>query len=108
MRKITVDRRLIGWYKIISDNIIMLRGKMSQEELARRAGITRETVGAIEAGKSVGLDTILKIAIALHAEPADLLMSKEKKDAFFANIDSYLDMKISEALHRYEQKKKLS
>ena len=81
---------------------------MSQEELARRAGITRETVGAIEAGKSVGLDTILKIAIALHAEPADLLMSKEKKDVFFANIDSYLDMKISEALHRYEQKKKLS
>ena len=106
MRKNIIDKRLVDWYKIIAENVIRLRGKMSQGELARRAGISRETVGAIESNKAVGVDTLLKISDALRVEPAELFSSEEKRRAFFNGIDAYLDIKIKEAFRHYGVSKK--
>lgn len=52
-------------YKI-KNNIRLLRfhhGEMTQEELARRAGVTRQTINAIEAAKySPSLELAFRIA----------------------------------------------
>jgi putative transcriptional regulator len=44
------------------------QGEMTQEELARRAGVTRQTIIALEAGRySPSLLLAFRIARALHA-----------------------------------------
>lgn len=45
---------------------------MSQGELARRAGLSRLTVYAAYRGKSVSLDTLVKIARALEVPLAEI------------------------------------
>lgn len=51
------------------------RGGMTQEELAKRIGMTRQTVAAIEAGKySPSLEAAFRIAEVLNA-PLDLVFS---------------------------------
>lgn len=56
---------MMGTYKI-ENNIRVLRfhhGEMTQEELARRAGVTRQTINAIEAAKySPSLELAFRIA----------------------------------------------
>ena len=48
--------------------------KMTQEELAERAGLSARYVGAIERGDASASVTVLgRIAEALGAEPGDLL-----------------------------------
>ena len=64
---------------IIGHNIKRLRGSVSQDELAKKAGVSRSTIQAIERGKSVGLDKILKIAEALDINPADLFLTEEDR-----------------------------
>ncbi len=67
--------------KSIGINIRRLRGFMSQDKLAKKAGVSRSTIQAIEGGKSIGLDKLLRIAKALEVNPADLLLSeKDKKE----------------------------
>ena len=51
------------------------RGGMTQEDLAKRIGMTRQTVAAIEAGKySPSLEAAFRIAEVLNA-PLDLVFS---------------------------------
>lgn len=51
------------------------RGGMTQEDLAKRIGMTRQTVAAIEAGKySPSLEAAFRIAEVLNA-PLDLVFT---------------------------------
>ncbi|MEZ4605848.1 MAG: helix-turn-helix transcriptional regulator [Deinococcales bacterium] len=62
--------------RILAQNIryARKRQKISQEELADRAGIHRTYVGAIERGKqNVSIDNIERISVALGLTPAELL-----------------------------------
>ncbi len=62
--------------KILGANVRKLRNqlKVSQEELADRAGVHRTYLGAIERGeRNVSLANIVKIANALNVTPARLL-----------------------------------
>ncbi len=44
------------------------RGELTQEELARRCGVTRQTIIALEAGKyAPSLELAFRIALALDA-----------------------------------------
>ncbi len=56
-----------------------LRGAMGPTELARKAGVSRQTIYRIEQGQaeSVTLDTINKLAKALNVD-ADVLVTFEK------------------------------
>ena len=52
---------------------------MSQNELAKKAGISRATLAKAERGVSIELDNLLKIANALGVEPADLFISEKDR-----------------------------
>jgi putative transcriptional regulator len=53
--------------------------KLSQSELAARAGMRRDTVSALERGKTRGIqfDTLARLCEALACEPGDLLILTE-------------------------------
>ena len=58
--------------KLIRDKRIALR--LSQEEVAERAGLHRTYIGAVERGeRNLTLKTLYSIANALSVAPADLL-----------------------------------
>ena len=50
---------------------------MKQQDLAKKAGVSRSTLSNIENAKSIELDNLLKIAKALKIEPADLFLTDE-------------------------------
>lgn len=62
-------------YQIVN-NIRALRfrrGEMTQEELARRAGVTRQTINAIEAAKySPSLELAFRIALVFEVPLEDV------------------------------------
>ncbi len=63
-----------------------LRGKrldavMTQEELARRAGVAEGTIVSAEHGKKVRISTVRKLAEALGVAPQDLLGESKKEGA---------------------------
>jgi transcriptional regulator with XRE-family HTH domain len=68
------------FYGIIAENVIRLRGRMSQEELAKKAKVSRGTIINVEAGKGCRLDALFRIADALGAKPGDLCLPKERRD----------------------------
>jgi transcriptional regulator with XRE-family HTH domain len=70
------DKRLSEVVTIIGKNIERMRGGMSQEDLARKAGIGRTTIHNIEAGKRIiRLENLVKIADVLGVKPEDLFIS---------------------------------
>lgn len=77
-----------------------VRGRMSQEELAKACGMNRATIAAIEAGRqSVALHQIFRIAEALDVRPSALIppdthaevkhmLSRISSDADSADLDT--------------------
>lgn len=67
----------------ITNNIRRLRffaGEMTQQELAERAGVSRQTIIAVEAGKySPSLDLAFRIAVAFGV-PIGEVFGYEKGD----------------------------
>ncbi len=60
----------------IHNNIRVLRfqnGEMTQQELAHQAGVTRQTINAIEAGKySPSLELAFRIAVVFNVSVEDV------------------------------------
>ena len=50
---------------------------LSQDELAQKSGLSRQTIARIEAGKPAIPKNVRKIAAALGVAPAALLRAKE-------------------------------
>ena len=51
--------------------------KMTQEELAKKSGISRQTIHALECGKSVSkVNTLMAIAVALGVTIDELFLGK--------------------------------
>jgi len=67
---------------VIGTNIKIIRGNMKQQDLAKKAGVSRSTLSNIENGKSIELDNLLRIAKALNVHPNDLFLTEEDKHAF--------------------------
>jgi DNA-binding XRE family transcriptional regulator len=49
-----------------------LRRALSQEDLARLAGLSRTTIIKLEGGRDAWPSTVRKLARALHVKPQDL------------------------------------
>jgi transcriptional regulator with XRE-family HTH domain len=65
----------------LAENIKYYRSQLelTQEELARRAGVNRSYLAGIESGRrNTSARTIEKLAKALGVSPADLLQSLEE------------------------------
>ena len=84
----------------IAKNIARLRGAMSQEQLARKAGLSRQTVMAVERGQAVPLQNLIKLADALGVSPADLFITQEQ--LYQVN---YLSIRLFEKLAEHLGKK---
>ena len=67
--------------KIAGTNILTLRvsQKMSQNDLANKADVSRSTIVAAEAGKTTSTENLIKIADALGVDISDLFISRDKK-----------------------------
>mgnify|MGYP003677737356 CR=1 FL=1 len=67
---------------IITNNIRTLRfhaGEITQEELADKVGVTRQTINALEAGKySPSLELAFKIALYFKVPLEEVFMYKKK------------------------------
>lgn len=61
---------------------------LSQEELARQAGLHRTAVSLVERGKRAAtLETIYLLAAALDVKPGDLLPDRAKRHELFDGSD---------------------
>ena len=60
-----IDEHLQDAYKMIGNKIVMLRRRMSQNDLAKRAKVSRATISAIEQGRAISLKNLIKITVAL-------------------------------------------
>ncbi len=67
---------------IITNNIRTLRfhaGEITQEDLADKVGVTRQTINALEAGKySPSLELAFKIALYFKVPLEEVFMYKKK------------------------------
>jgi transcriptional regulator with XRE-family HTH domain len=73
------DKKVIGAIlETIGNNVKRFRGKISQTELAEKAEIGRSTLSAIENGKSIELDNLLRVARGLDIDPVDLFLTEEE------------------------------
>ena len=52
--------------------------RMSQAEVATRAGIHRTRVSQIESGQQLSVETLFRLARALDVHPADLLDDRDE------------------------------
>ena len=69
------DEEVSRAYLVIGKNISKARGGMHKSELAKKAGVSRQTLAAIEEGKPISLENLIKIAKALEIHPSDLFIS---------------------------------
>lgn len=76
---------------MVAANIKSRRGSMTQEELAKKAGVSRTVVQRAESGLSIQFDNLLKIARALGVEPADLCLTEDDHRAFNAKTKKLVD-----------------
>lgn len=65
---------------------LRLARSLSQEDLAQRLNVVRQTISSWETGKTEpDLDTLIAIAAALEVDVAQLLYGSKPPDAFIAN-----------------------
>jgi transcriptional regulator with XRE-family HTH domain len=99
MRKsVTLDMASIEgreWVKryvsIVAENIKGRRGSMTQEDLAKKAGVSRTVVQRAESGLSIQFDNLLKIARALGVEPSDLCLTEDDHRTFNVKTKKLVD-----------------
>jgi len=82
--KARFENYISTFLSIVGENIRYFRQLkgMSQEELVKKSGISRDVLSRIENGKNISLDNLLIIAKALGIEPWALLITKEKRNIF--------------------------
>lgn len=56
----------------------MFEKKVSQAEISRRTGISRNTINIICTGKPCGFEALSKVAGVLEIDPRDLILLEEE------------------------------
>lgn len=78
---------------------------MSQDDLVKKSGISRDVISRIENGKNISLDSLIMIAKALGIESWTLLTTKEKRESFEAFIEELSTKSdIQKRLSKIEEK----
>ncbi len=93
------EAKLAEVYAAIARNVTRLRGAMTQEELARKAGVGRSTVNAVEQGEGCSLANLVKLADALGVAPADLFITADQEKSLNAMTIKLLE-KLTESLKK--------
>ena len=83
----------------IGKRIVLLRGEMSQKDLAKRSGIHRVQLSKYETGKAVPSDEVLqRLATALECDSLDILGSTEGLKSLASKCDSFQEEIVKESL----------
>jgi len=91
----------INYLDVLAENIKRLRGRITQKGLAKKAGIGKSTVNAIEQGRAISLEKLIKIAKALKVHPSDLFISeKDRKEISYKH--KLLIDRFTESLEKKE------
>lgn len=70
-----------GAYRLVSLKAIRERLGVSQLELSRRSGVSRNTMLWLERGEQVArADTVRRLADGLGVEPMDLVLATKEED----------------------------
>jgi DNA-binding XRE family transcriptional regulator len=72
---------------IISQNVRKLRGMMSQDDFAKKVGISRATVHRIESCKNFQVESLLKIADSFGLLPYDLCLNDDDKKRILGSTE---------------------
>jgi transcriptional regulator with XRE-family HTH domain len=77
----SIKTRLGELFIVVGDNIVRLRTGvgMSQKELASKSGVSRTTINSTEQGVPCSFSNLMKIAIALDVNPADLFLTDKDR-----------------------------
>jgi transcriptional regulator with XRE-family HTH domain len=77
-----------------------LAQEMTQADLAGRAGVATNTVSNLEAGRNVGFENVVRVAMAMGR-------TRELEELFLPKLDSIEDIRRYEnGAHRHRTKKK--
>jgi len=91
----------INYLDVLAENIKRLRGRITQKELAKKAGVGKSTVNAIEQGRAISLEKLIKIANALKVHPSDLFISEKDRIEISYKHKLLID-KFTESLEKKE------
>lgn len=75
----------------IARNILNLRGRMSQQDFAKRAGVSRTTIQRMENGEDFKLTSLLRIAATFGTLPTDLCLTEAERAEAQAQLKMYRD-----------------
>lgn len=89
--------RIVADY--IGKRIILLRGEMSQKDLAERASIHRVQLSKYETGKAVPSDAVLqRLAVALGCDTADIFGPGEGLQRLVPKCDEFQEKIVEDFL----------
>jgi transcriptional regulator with XRE-family HTH domain len=76
---IDYERFIRTYLERIARNLLNLRGKMSQQEFAKRAGVSRTTIQRMENGEDFKITNFLRIAATFGVLPTDLCLTEAER-----------------------------
>jgi transcriptional regulator with XRE-family HTH domain len=97
------DDRLALFGRVIGENLRRIRAGMTQTELSKIAGVSRNTIWACERGELISLENLIKIAEALHIHPAILLIEDQGRHKEM-NLEEFIRVIVKEELRRQVKK----
>ncbi|MFD7645683.1 helix-turn-helix domain-containing protein [Kitasatospora sp. NPDC059795] len=80
------------------ERVKMLRGKVSQEKIADRSGISLHTLRKLEQGGNVALPTLVKVAEGLHTE-VSVILGQQAPRRGMSTEDRAMLRALSQAVH---------
>ena len=78
-KKLIISAYASRYLAIIQENVIELRGKISQKDFARKTGLSYTTIQRMESGKNFEIVSLLKIGEAFNIDAYDLFLTKEEQ-----------------------------
>jgi DNA-binding XRE family transcriptional regulator len=78
-----------GYIDQIAVNVRRLRGTMTQEDFAKKCGVSRTTIIRIEGRKNFEIRSLLRIAEAFHLYPFNLCQTEEEAARARAEVDEF-------------------
>jgi DNA-binding XRE family transcriptional regulator len=76
---------------IISQNVRELRGMMSEDDFAKKVGVSRTTIHRIESRKNFNLESLLRIALTFGLYPYELCLTEEERQRLEFRTDVLMD-----------------
>lgn len=92
-----IDSYIGEYLDRIAQNLLALRGRMSQMDLAKRAGVSRTTIQRMEKGEDFLISNFFRIAATFGKSPIDLCQTEDERVSEKVRLESWR-LKLKEEL----------